>query len=490
MNLTRRSLFLGTAALAGCASRRPMNVLMIALDDLRPQLGCYGDTFAHTPHMDSIAARGVVFRNAYCQQAVCGPTRASLLTGLRPDTIGVHDLNTSFRVRVPDAVTLPQHFLNHGYHTENIGKVFHGNDVMNDRRSWSVDERLHQVVKREQYALPQNHDPNNEWKKMAATECADVPDEAYIDGRVANDAIQTIARLRDRPFFLGVGFTKPHMPFAAPRKYWDLFDRNRVPLPANPGRPAAIGQFPVPAYSELRSYADFPDSGPIPEDKVREAIHGYYAAIAYADACVGKVLAALDRHGLRDNTIIALWGDHGWHLGEHSHWGKTTNFEICTRSPLIVAAPGVGRSPASSTALVEFVDLYPTLAELCGLPVPGSLEGASMVPLLHQPDRTWKTAAFSQYPRRRQNPSQSTTAVLSGEIMGYTMRTAHHRYTEWRPKAGGDPLEVELYDRTRDPHETANVAAEPAYHDTLETLRARMAAGWRGALPPRKESIL
>lgn len=481
MNYSRRSLLnlpfaWMTARLAGAQPRR--NVLFIAVDDLRPQIGCYGDRYAHTPHMDSIAARGVVFERAYCQQAVCGPSRASLLTGLRPDTIRVYDLSTPFRRAVPDAVTLPQLFRQHGYHTENIGKIFHGAEVMNDRASWSVPERLHMVTKRDQYALEANR-PAEDWTKTAATERAGVPDEAYIDGRVAADAVDTLHRLKDRPFFLGVGITKPHLPFTAPSKYWDLFDRSKLPLAPNPGAPRAAAGFAIPSYSELRSYADFPDDGPIPEAKMREAIHGYYAATAYADACIGRVLKALGRLKLAENTVIALWGDHGWHLGEHGHWGKTTNFEIATRAPLIVSAPGVSQRGARSRRLVEFVDIYPTLAELCGLPAPDALEGDSFVPLLKQPARPWKAAAFSQYPRPVKAAAQSTDSILKGDVMGYTMRTESFRYNEWR--RAGEVIEIELYDHRKDPHETVNVAAVPSYREPLEVLRKQMQAGWKGA---------
>jgi iduronate 2-sulfatase len=485
MNFSRRSLLNLPLALplawmgpppAGAQSRR--NVLFLAVDDLRPQLGCYGDRYAHTPHMDSIAARGVVFERAYCQQAVCGPSRASLLTGLRPDTIRVYDLSTPFRRTVPDAVTLPQLFRQHGYHTENIGKIFHGAEAMNDRISWSVPERLHMVTKRDQYALEANR-PAEDWTKTVATERANVPDEAYIDGRVAADAVETLHRIKDRPFFLGVGITKPHLPFTAPSKYWDLFDRSKLPLAPNPGAPRAVAGFAIPSYSELRSYADFPDDGPIPEAKMREAIHGYYAATAYADACIGRVLKELDRLKLADNTVIALWGDHGWHLGEHGHWGKSTNFEIATRAPLIVAAPGVSRRGARSRRLVEFVDIYPTLAELCGLPAPASLEGDSFVSLLKDPARPWKTAAFSQYPRPVKAVAQSTDSILKGDVMGYTMRTESFRYNEWR--RGGEVLEIELYDHRKDPHETVNVAGDSSYRAPLAALRKQMQAGWKGA---------
>lgn|GEM_PF-145040 len=466
--MTRRHL-LAAGVFAGSASPavRP-NVLFFAVDDLRPQLGCYGDPFARTPNIDSIAARGIVFRRAYCQQAVCGPSRASLLTGLRPDTIRVYDLATPFRRAVPDAVTLPQLFKQNGYHTENIGKIFHGAEVMLDHGSWSVPERLHMVTKRDQYVLESNKSGQDEWAKTSSVEAPDVPDDAYIDGRIADDAVQTLDRIRDRPFFLAVGFNKPHLPFAAPRRYWDMFDRSELPLPRNPRRPAGETPYSFAAYSELRSYQDVPDSGPIPESKMREAIHGYYAATAYADANVGKVLRALRRHGLDRNTIVILWGDHGWHLGELDYWGKTTNFEICTRVPLLLSVPGAKNPGASASGLVEFVDIYPTLAELCALRPPSHLEGRSFAPLLDNPSRPWKKAAFSQYPRK--------------EIMGYSMRTPDHRYTEWR-RPDGTAAAVELYDHSADPMETANIASRPGSKPLVTRLAAALRAGWRGALP-------
>ncbi|MBS1824837.1 MAG: sulfatase [Acidobacteria bacterium] len=474
--MTRRGFLAVTMAAA--ASKR--NVLFIAVDDLRPQLGCYGDRFARTPHIDSIAARGVVFDRAYCQQALCGPSRASLLTGLRPDTIGVHDLSTPFRRARPNAVTLPQLFLQNGYHTENIGKIFHGETVMNDRGSWSVPERLHMVTKRQQYALAANQ-PAEDWVKTVATERADVADNAYIDGRVADDAVATLERVAKGPFFLGVGITKPHLPFTAPSKYWDLFDRRELPLAANPDPARNAAGFAIPSYSELRSYADFPKEGPISEAKMREAMHGYYAATAFADACIGRVLDALGKLGLAGNTVIALWGDHGWHLGEHGHWGKSTNFETATRAPLIVSAPGVGRAGKHTRRLVEFVDIYPALAELCGLKAPAELEGESFVPLLREPEkRVWKKAAFSQYPRPAQKTkAQSTDSILKAGVMGYTMRTEDLRYTEWRQE--GRVLETELYDHRRDPQETENVAAVPSYRNELNAMTKQMQAGWQGA---------
>lgn len=454
------------------APKRPLNVLFFAVDDLRPQLGCYGDRFARTPNIDSIAAHGITFRRAYCQQAVCGPSRASLLTGLRPDTIGVYDLATPFRKAVPDAVTLPQLFSNSGYHTENIGKIFHGSEVMLDHGSWSVPERLHMVTKRDQYVLEANKTSRDEWAKTASVEMADVADDAYIDGRIANDAVETLGRLKDRPFFLGVGFNKPHLPFAAPKRYWDMFDRAELPLASNPSRPRGVPGAAFTAYSEYRSYADVPDTGPIPEAKQREAIHGYYAAAAYTDANVGKVLAALRRHRLDSNTIVILWGDHGWHLGELDYWGKTTNFEICTRAPLILSAPGQKKTGTSTDALVEFVDIYPSLAGLCGLRPPGNLEGHSFVPLRNEPERRWKKAVFSQYPR----------VAGKERLMGYSMRTQRYRYTEWQ-RPDRSAAAVELYDHETDSMETTNVAASPENARVTAQLAALLRAGWRAALP-------
>lgn len=468
--IDRRQFLAGLAGTAAAQPRRP-NVLFLAVDDLRPQLGCYGDRFARTPNIDALARGGALFERAYCQQALCGPTRASLLTGLRPDTIRVYDLQTRFRDAVPDAVTLPQLFKQNGYVTESIGKIFHGSEIMSDPVSWSAPERLNIVNKRDQYALPANRDSNDESRKIASTELADVPDDAYIDGRIAADAVRTLGRIKDKPFFLAVGFNKPHLPFAAPKKYWDLFDRREFPLPAHPNRPANMPAPAITAYSELRSYEDVPDTGPISEAKIREALHGYYAATAYTDANVGNVLSALRASGVEDNTIVVLWGDHGWHLGEQDYWGKTTNFEVCTRVPLIVRTPG--RPAATVPALVEFVDIYPSLAELCSLSPPRNLEGLSFVPLLRAPKTAWKRAVFSQYPRRE----------AGGEkLMGYSMRTNHYRYTEWL--AGDRALRAnELYDYRRVVADTANVAAKPENRELVRTLSGLLKEGWRAALP-------
>jgi arylsulfatase A-like enzyme len=461
--VTRRGFLCGTAALLAEARR---NVLFIAVDDLRPKLGCYGDPVAKTPNIDRLAARGLLFERAYCQQAVCAPSRASLLTALRPDTTRVYDLKTSFRKAVPGAVTLPEYFKTSGYHAESIGKIFHGDPLTLDRQSWSVPEQFPVLPKRDQYVLAENKDEKDPWKKTSALERVDVPDAAYRDGQIADAALEALARLKDRPFFLGVGFNKPHLPFAAPSRYWDLYRPEDLPLAPNPYLAEDAPKHALQAYSEMRSYADYPQNGPIPERKMRAALHGYYACVSYIDAQIGKLLDALDRLKLAGNTAVALWGDHGWHLGEQDYWGKTTNFEVCVRAPLVLSVPGEtgGRR---TRALTEFVDIYPTLVDACGLPRPRDLEGISLMPLFRDPRREWKRAAFSQYPR-------------SGGVMGYSMRTEHYRYTEWLNDKG-DREGVELYDHERDPNETRNVAS--THRQLVAELARARTAGWRAALP-------
>jgi len=444
------------------------NVLFIAVDDLRPKLGCYGDRHAKTPNIDRLAAHGMLFERAYCQQAVCGPSRASLLTGLRPDTTRVYDLKTNFRKAAPNAITLPEHFKRNGYHAESIGKIFHGDPLTLDRQSWSAPEQFPILLKRDQYVLPENKDDKDPWKKTSALERVDVPDNAYRDGQIAEAAVEALSRLRERPFFLGVGFNKPHLPFAAPQSYWDLHRPEALPVAPNPYLAEDAPRYSLQSYSELRSYPDFPETGLMPEDRVRAALHGYYACVSYIDAQVGKLLHALDRLELAKNTVIVLWGDHGWHLGEQDYWGKTTNFEVCVRAPLLLSVPGQ-RGGKRTRALTEFVDVYPTLAEACALPLPDSLEGTSLMPLFPDPRRAWKKAAFSQYPR-------------AGGIVGYSMRTERYRFTEWLNSSGGREG-VELYDHERDPNETRNIAEQPENGGLVEKLTQIRRAGWRAALP-------
>lgn len=452
------------------------NVLFIAVDDLRPKLGCYGDVIAVTPHMDKLAKRGMLFSNAYCQQAVCAPSRASLMTGRRPNTTKVWDLKTHFRTALPDVVTLPQYFKQQGYHTQSVGKIYHDPQEAQDAISWSAPEIL--AVTDEiggRYALPENDIPGI-WpaNKTNSTERAKVADSVYIDGRVSNDAIKVLNQIKDKPFFLAVGFRRPHLPFVAPEKYWAMYDHVKIPKASNPLPPAGVPEIALHNWGELRAYTDIPKTGYLTdEQKVQQLLQGYYASTSFVDAQIGRVLDELDRLGLTDNTIVVLVGDHGFHLGEQGLWAKSTNFEIATRVPLILSAPGQPIKNTASDALVELVDVYPTLTELAGLPLPAGLEGLSMAPLLTAPKSTWKKAAFSQFLR---TPNKE-------KVMGYSVRTRNFRYTEWQEVSTGKVQAAELYDELNDPLETANLVNEQHQKATVKKLSAMLKGGWKQALP-------
>lgn len=537
------------------AGRDAPNVLFITVDDLRPELGCYEKPYVISPNIDRLAADGIVFTRAYCQQAICNASRASFMTGLRPDSTGVYDLVTHFRKKVPDVVTLPQIFKNHGYHTQAIGKIYHpafpgfgiGSDL-GDPVSWSephwlpgpryyyspLGEKLareafdtamrstapggpnwvKEVKARQNARGSSGHSSTGEddWKtvnvRVLATEAPDVPDETLYDGQVAAHAIAALQRQRKRrdglpsgrpqPFFLAVGFLKPHLPFIAPRKYWDLYDPKKLQIAANPGPP-----YDVPAIAmaiemdELRDTYPldvsvpspgmesphpqepygFPKSGPLTREQAIQLRRGYYACVSYVDAQIGRILAELERLDFARDTIIVLVGDHGFSLGEHGLWGKLTNFEDATRSPLIISAPGRIVGGLRTSALVELVDIYPTLCDLASLPMPDRLEGVSLVPLMKNPHIAWKKAAFSQYPRK--------------DGMGYTMRTERYRYTAWQSTSADAPEgDIELYDHTIDPAETLNLARMPRYAALAAGLREQLKRGWRDAAPPSEEKAV
>ncbi len=444
---------------------KKMNVLFISVDDLRPQLGCYGDVDAITPNIDRLAADGTVFQRAYCQQAVCHPSRASLMTGFRPDSIRVWDLNTHFRQYCPDAITVSQYFKNHGYQADCIGKVYHGKKDLQDAPSWSSEAEL-TYTRGFKYVLEENLKDN--LKKAAAAECADVADNAYIDGMVADRAVERLEAMKEehKPFFLAVGFRKPHLPFCAPKKYWDMQHPERVGQIPNPLPPEDVPQIALHNWRELRGYTDIPELGDLTEDQKVHLRHGYYAAASYVDAQIGRVVDQLDALGLRDNTVICLWGDHGWHLGEHGLWGKTTNFELDTRSPLIFSAPGQAAPGCSSQSLVEFVDIYPTLVDLCGLPEAPGLEGKSLAPVLNEPETKIKDAAISQFPR-------PWPQGKNGELqrMGYSIRTEQWRYTAWMIPETGEICEQELYSHMNDPLETVNLAGRGEHASTVAEMK-------------------
>jgi len=479
-----------------------LNVLFIAVDDLRPSLGCYGDPVAKSPHIDQLAKRGLVFRRAYCQQAVCSPSRTSLLTGLRPDTTRVYDLKTHFRKRVPNVVTLPQLFKNNGYHTQSIGKIYHGvatypfGNRLDDPPSWSVPGRMPQLhfyhsprgmriaekwFKQHRRGLIRRYPALKSltWKDAVIRglpwEAPDVPDSEVIDGRIAEGAINILRERRDKPFFLAVGFLKPHVPFIAPKKYYDLYPLSSIRPVVNPFFPKGAPKFAGLNSQEMRVYYGIPQRGPVAdEEEARKLYRAYYACVSFVDAQVGRLLAELDRLKLRDNTVVILWGDHGYHLGENGFWCKQTNFELSARAPLIISVPGQKNAGRKTDALVEFVDIYPSLAKICGLSLPADLEGTSFVPLLKNPQRPWKTAAFSQYPRRVKGV---------GHVMGRSIRTDRYRFTEWTvPKK--QFRVIELYDHRTDPQENENVAERPQNTNLIEKLTKQLHAGWRAALPP------
>jgi len=474
------------------AAQRP-NVLLVCVDDLKPLLGCYGDKRIQSPNIDRLAQRSVLFERAYCNQAVCAPSRNALMTGVRPTSMGIYDLGTNFRYANSNAVTMTQYFMRHGYRAEGLGKIFHvGHGNHEDPASWSVphfggktvaymlpESRANKGLTREE-ALFSNETDVAKLPRGAAYESADVPDDAYPDGKIAEEAMRRLRAAREKPgepFFLAVGFLKPHLPFCAPKKYWDLYQRDSFELPARRTAPDGAPTYAPTTWSELRQYSNMPSNGPVTDDQARALIHGYYAATSYMDAQFGKVLDELDRLGLATNTIVVLWGDHGWHLGDHGMWCKHSNYEQANRIPLLISAPGVTKRGARTKALAESVDVYPTLVELAGLPAasnPQPLEGQSLVPVLKKPSRASKEAVFHVYPRSRKG---------DGAILGRTVRTERYRLVEWKkPGASAESAEFELYDYEKDPDETKNLASsEPKLVKKLHSLLA--------ALPEAKPQI-
>ncbi len=449
------------------------NVLLILVDDLKPALGCYGDPHAKTPHLDRLAGRGLRFDLAYCNQAVCAPSRFNLMLGSRSTSTGLYGLGSRLRERMPAAVTLPQHFARHGGHrTESVGKVFHiGHGNEGDPASFSVPHFKDKVVeyldpasteggrltREEALFTNQQLDRIRSLPRGAAFEAPEAIDEAYADGRVAAEAVRRLRAAAERrrrdgtPFFLAAGFVRPHLPFCAPKKYWDLHDPATLPLPAFEQLPAGSPPVAHKRGGEIAAYAPVPEDpqAVFPEDLKRRLIHGYYASTSYVDAQIGRVLDALDELGLADDTIIVLWGDHGFHLGDLGIWTKHTNYEQANRIPLLIVALGVTRPGTHTRQLAETVDLFPTLAELAGLPAPTGpqpIDGVSLVPVLRDPEARVRDHAYHCFPKA---------------TIGRAIRTERHRLVEWkRPGAPSAQAEIELYDYQVDPLERRNLAAE------------------------------
>ena len=483
------------------SSPRPnLNVLLILVDDLRTELGCFGSSQMSTPHIDRLADSGITFLKSYCQQAESSPSRTSILTGLRPDTTRVFDQQTHFRRFIPNAVTLPQQFRQHGYQTAAFGKVFQS-PLLDDRPSWSIASWIP--------GSPAWRSPENErlvqdnWEQLRSNNWAsdngqyvnsigssansgqlrsvikswnnpDVEDQALPDGLTARTAAAALASLQDERFFLAVGFQKPHLPFVAPKRFFDLYPSNAGINPdfAEPPRDAPL--FALHQSDEIRNYMDIPEEGSIPGDKAMELIRAYRACVSYTDAQIGLLLDTLADTGLVSNTIVVVIGDNGSHLGELGLWNKNSNYEAATHTPLIVRAPQQKNSGRKSRALTESVDIYPTLCDLCGIPRPEGLEGSSYRALFDDPVRLWKRAVFSQHPR-------DIPGVGPG--MGYSMRTSRYRYTEW---SGLDSpyITSELYDYRDSPHELRNIANKPENVSLVNGLSQMLREGWGGSLPP------
>ena len=528
----------------GCQNKpqeksKPPNILFIGIDDLRPELGCYGSDIAVSPNLDKLASDGLLFENAYCQQAICGPSRASLLTGIRPETSGVFHNYIKFREVNPNVVTLPQHFKNNGYETVYTGKIFHHGDL-DDEKSWSrlpaLDSMTAKGIKKPiGFALEKNIKERAETKKAMvkkydkvakyglamgkAYESVDVPDNTYGDGYHTELAIATMKEMiakGDKPFFLGLGFNKPHLNWVSPKKYWDLYDREKIKLSTqteSPENGATMGLHPS---FELRVRSGIPKKGEIDDELALTLKHAYLACVSYVDAQIGKMITALEEAGVRDNTIIIVWSDHGWHLGDMGIWGKATNYEIATRVPMMIWTPDMpkGSQGKTTNALVELIDMYPTLTELAGIETPTQVEGTSFKTLIENPNAEWKTAAFSQFPSPALRewgafpirPSMRETYfgpllkevegkikvqqgkkwdrdLFENNLMGYAMRTQQYRFIVWkdRTKPNTEPVFVELYDHKTDPFETKNIAKNNS--KLVDALMVQFNKGWKGNTP-------
>jgi iduronate 2-sulfatase len=440
------------------ATRKKPNVLFIAVDDMNNDMGCCGHPLVKTPNLDRLASQGTLFARNYNQYPLCSPSRCSLLTGLRPDTTRVFDLKYHFRQGLPDVVTLPQLFIQNGYYVARVGKIYHynnpddiGTNGLDDRASWM--ERFNPVGLDKTVLEPKiiNYTP---WRPdfgwAMAHLAADVPDQEHTDGMVATQTIKLIEAHKNEPFFIAAGFYRPHCPWVAPKKYFDLYPMDKIKLPKI--SPSVKSEYPEPALSSTQPW---PYLG-VSADQARECKRAYYATISFVDAQIGRLLNTLDRLGLRENTMIVFWSDHGTQLGEHGLWFKRVCFEESARTPLIVSVPQQKTAGQVCQRIVEHLDVYSTLAELAGLTPPAELQGRSLVPLLNNPAKAWPHAAFSQ--------------VQRDKISGCSVRTDRWRYTEWNLGTEG----LELYDHDADPHELKNLAKDSNYADVCARLKEQL----------------
>ncbi len=476
---------------------KKMNVLFLPVDDLRTQLGCYGHTQMISPNIDRLASRGVIFEKAYCQQPICMATRASLLSGYRPDHANIYSCK-SVKELMPDALTINKHFENNGYQLWATGKIYHyapdhkeqfGKNYVQPKGNWVgrgyISEEAVKIVNESLNANgAASGSEDTETKddvRGPAYESPDVPDNSYADGIQAEMAIAQLEKFskQDKPFFMAVGFRKPHLPFCAPKKYWDMYTPDKIKLASNPFLPKGATEFTYDNFNELRNYHGMPKGNdPLPNGIAAKIVHGYYASVSYTDAQIGKILDALDRLNLTENTIIVLWGDHGWKLGEHGMWCKHTPFELDAHTPLIFSVPGMNMKGEKIQSMAEFVDIYPTLVELCGLELPNHLEGDSLVPVMKEPKGVFKKAAFTQWPKKnRENPEKVITA--------YSIVTDRYRYIEWTHNSSAKILARELYDHQVDPDENENLAENLNSKETVEKMSKLLdgGKGWKKFRP-------
>ncbi|MCK4853498.1 MAG: sulfatase [Bacteroidales bacterium] len=472
----------------GCQKENQrLNVLFIAVDDLRTELGCYGNEVIKSPNIDKLANEGILFNRAYCQQPICMASRASLLSGLRPDTLRIYN-NKSLDELAPDVLTLNQHFENNGYQIWASGKVYHhdidrqvqwgGNRIQpklaTQGRGYLSEEAIKIVEEYDAYF--------QEWKKQSgdgrgpAYESTDVADNAYHDGAITDLAIEQLAEYKsgEKPFFMAVGYKKPHLPFNAPKKYWDLYDPNEIEMAGNQYMPENVSEYFRYNFGELRNYAGIPKGWELlGEPLSRNLKHGYYACVSYIDAQIGRLLDGLKQNGLDQNTIVILWGDHGWKLGEHGMWCKHTQFELDNHVPLLLKVPGESKVPAKTNAFVEFVDIYPTLCELAGLELPDHLQGASFAPVINNPERQWKKGAISVWPHYPNDPEKL--------VMSYSIQTERYRYTEWIKESSGELMARDLFDHETDPDENMNISNNPENSGIIEELSGllKRGKGWK-----------
>ncbi|MDV7139081.1 sulfatase [Maribacter sp. TH_r10] len=439
--------------------KKPRNILFIAVDDLRPELNFYGSKHIQSPNLDKLADQSLVFNRAYCNVPVCGASRASLLSGMRPTRHRFIDYSTRADIDVPDAISLPKLLKQNGYTTIANGKVYHnGKDNVSSWNSiWFPEGNIRNYQLEEN--IKDNGNANLAVAGATAFEMAEVEDTAYFDGKIAQKGIADLKKLKNKnkPFFLALGFMKPHLPFNAPKKYWDLYDRSKIELPESYLQPESTPKEAFHNFGELRNYGNIPKQGDVPDDLAKELIHGYYACVSYVDAQIGLVLDELKRLELEEDTIIILWGDHGWNLGDHKLWCKHVTFETALKAPLIIKVPGKTKGQKTD-AIIEYIDIYPSLVELIGIESPKTLDGQSFVPILNgeTPEKDWAVSKF-----------KDAVTLIKGDLF----------YTEWT-KDDGVAYARMLFDHTTDPLELRNLAKKPEYQDTINQLAKDLRIKW------------